>query len=84
MVWKPTKRGNLKSAGKGGGLSAGPTTYQSAFQAVDGGPRASRYRTQSGCPMEAASCRESPLVVLVDGFDVQVPDRPRCPRGCGT
>lgn len=36
-------------------------------------PRASRYSTQSGCPMEAASCRESPLVVLVDGLDVQVP-----------
>lgn len=66
MVWRLTKSGNLRSAGKGGGLSARPTTYRRP-------PRASRYSTQSGCPMEAASCRESPLVVLVDGLDVQVP-----------
>ena len=66
MVWRLTKSGNLRSAGKGGGLSCKAHHLPAA-------PRASRYSTQSGCPMEADSCKESPLVVLVDGLDVQVP-----------
>lgn len=53
-------------------LQGPPLTSRSSRQST-AAPRVSRYGTQSGCPMEAASCRESPLVVLVDGFDVQVP-----------
>ena len=62
MVWRLTKSRNLRSAGKGGGLSARPTTYRRPP-----GP-AGTYSTQSGCPMEADSCKESPLVVLIDGL----------------
>ena len=53
-------------------LQGPPLTSRSSRQST-AAPRVSRYGTQSGCPMEAASCRESPRVVLVDGFDVQVP-----------